>query len=640
MVYYYDIDHNVGISGATINLKLVSPLDISLVKNKNWTVTDEKNGYYTIEIIMENLTERTYTFEISANKTYHVPRTLSSVSLTIRNVYTALTSPDYPSNIIPIGLYNITIIYSNKDKGINIQNDTTVNVTIFTYDSNSTWRNQLSRISSIYNATLFYNSVENWWVLQIDTTNFNLDLSYNLTVWIEKVHYESQGMNITLNLKKRESIMGIVPPSSQVWGENVTFTITYTNLNEIPIPSTVITINWTKSGMIYYTIVDELDGNYTINLNTSAKSPGSYILEIKASAPGYMLRSMQIPFLVRPIDTQIVYQTPSTTAWANSLNFWLEYRDIYHGMPINGTQVSLSCNLTSSYWNWDYDPITKGRFNFEINTTFWPTVGRNLVTFTVTWKNIPYYQNQTVLVFITTRSRSTELDYQPPESIQFGSNATILIRYRDLDNNSIAITNSSSWGPHMNLKIYRDNGNGQFDAGDLLFGPLKGNCWIRGVSGNSFEIIINSSKLEGVGSYNFWIQSNWIGKPYFSAALVMISLTVQPRNTELNYISPGTIGYGLNATIDLTYVDIETSQGIESATITILDLYKQKWNSSGFAWVNELGSGVIGPESHFIRIVQFQSQSEPVFEIPNYFMFRLLQFLLAIRSTLRYIITI
>ncbi|MHA1650167.1 MAG: hypothetical protein ACTSYB_08230, partial [Candidatus Helarchaeota archaeon] len=590
-VYYYDIDHSVGISGATIDLILVNPMDITLVKNINWSVIDENNGYYTIMIDMENLTERVYTFEIRANKSYHIPRTLTSVNLTIREIYTSLTSPDYPSNTIPIGLYNITIIYSNKEKGINIQNDSSVNITFFTYDSNSTWSDQLNGNSTIYNATLFYDAVERWWILQINTENYNLDLSYNLTIWAKKEHYQFQAMNITLNLQKRDSIMGIVPPSSQVWGENVTFSVTYVDLNENPISNTVITINWTKAGTNYYTVIDEGDGNYTIHLNTSANPPATYSLSVTASAPGYVSRSMEIPFIVRPIDTQVTYQTPSTTAWGNLLNFWLQYQDIYHNVPINGTQVDLSCNITDSYWQWEYHPTSVGRFIFEINTSFWPEIGRNPVEFTIAWRNIPYYQNQTILIFITTRERATEIGYQPPESVQFGSNGTIIIQYRDLDNNSVGITNSTSWGPHVNISIYMDDGDGQFGTNDTYFGPSYDSCWIKEIHGDSFEIKINSSKLEGIGSYNFWIMANWNGQPYFAQALIMVSLTVQARNTELNYIPPSTIGYGLNATIDLTYLDVETGLGIDSATITVLDGNKQEWNSSGFAWIDELGSG-------------------------------------------------
>ena len=54
-INYWDIDHDVGIAGAVINLTLVHPSNYKLVYNVNWTYSYVGSGDYVIEIKMENL---------------------------------------------------------------------------------------------------------------------------------------------------------------------------------------------------------------------------------------------------------------------------------------------------------------------------------------------------------------------------------------------------------------------------------------------------------------------------------------------------------------------------------------------------------------------------------------------------------
>ncbi|MHA1787650.1 MAG: hypothetical protein ACTSXT_00315 [Candidatus Helarchaeota archaeon] len=590
-INYWDIDHDVGIAGAVINLTLVHPSNYKLVYNVNWTYSYVGSGDYVIEIKMENLTEQTYTFMITANKSYFVYRKLENINMTIRSRYTLINSPEYPAATIPLGLYNITIYYLDKESGQYLINSSDIVFEFFTYDSNSTWRDQLLGNSTIANATLFFDANEKCWLIQINMTKFNLDLTYNITINISKTHYQTQTINISLSLEKRATVMGVITPESHVWGENVTFTVIYTDLSGDYIPNVVITINWTKQNINYYKVIDEGDGNYTIELNTTAKQARNYYLEINASAVNYMLRSRVILLLIRPIDSSVEYVPPSTTAWGNNLTITLEYRDLIHNNLINGSQISISTNVSNGYWNWYYNPNKAGSFILEIDTKFHSFLlsDNYVVNIHVNWSGIPYYQNQTFNVLIFTRHRNTEIAFQPPETVYYGANSTFTVQYNDLDNSSIGIENQSNpWGSYLKIYVFFTNGT--------LFAPLSDNGWVNELGSGYYQIILNTSKLPNIGTYNFIIRVNWSNvAPFYSNNSIQVSVMVRSRNTEILYSPPLATGFGLNSTLSITYWDVENSIGISDpnnqVNITIWDSYGRMWNDSGYAWVSSQGNG-------------------------------------------------
>ncbi|MHA1271117.1 MAG: hypothetical protein ACTSPY_15090 [Candidatus Helarchaeota archaeon] len=592
-LYYEDTDHgNIGIDGATLTATLLYPTNVSLIQGHNLSVYNPGNGLYIVSFNMENLTEGVYTFQFSINKSYHISRTLSGINLTIRERYTTLTSPDYPSIEVELGLYNISIYYKDIETGNNVVNNSPyVNITFFTYDSNK---------SLVNNAILFAvgSGINNYWIIQINTTGFNINLAYNLSVRATKEHYQSKEINITITLRKASTLIGITPPQSQVWGENSTFIIEYTDLQGNTIPNVQITMNWTQGSINYYSVnYSNNDGTYPVYINTTLGLAKTYILQVVCSAPNYQERTIFVNLPIRPIDSQITYDLPPLTPWGNNISFWIDYTDIFHSNPINGTNTKINININSSYWTWDYDNSQLGRYLILINSTYWNTTGTKYITLDIGWNGEPYYQNQTTQILVSLSKRSTDLTYTPPESVSFGENGSITVKYIDIDNNNQGIINTSSWGSNVRMELWLDNGStsGEIDINDTLFGPMTGWSWIIDQGNGYYEFLINTSRLLNLGYYSFIIIANWSGKPYFDSATISTGITINLRNTEIIYDYPGYIGYGLNATIDLNYLDSISSNGIENTTgkltITVIDSNSTIWGSNGYAWVNDLSNG-------------------------------------------------
>jgi hypothetical protein len=506
LLTYFDIDHSIGISGARISLTCTNPINTNFVFPINWTYSYQGAGNYLVEISMDNLVEKTYTFRITANKSNYVTQTQSNINLTIKGTYTSLTSPESPSAIVPIGMYNITVYYIDRERGVNVGNDTApyLRITFFTYDSNKILINNAKLIQIGPNSNPI-------WLIRINTTNFNMNLRYNLTIQANRTHYEFQELNITLKLRNRDSTIIVTNPASQVWGENVTFIVRYTDLEGTYVRYVNIKINWTNI-MNYYSYVDNLDGTYTVHLNTSAHRPIPYILEINASAPGFTLQTKYVTLPIRPIDSQLAYNPPATTPWNETVNFWIEYTDVFHVLSINGSQIIIDCNISSGYWWWSFDPSIKGRFQLQIDssTPDWGRPGLFYVLIDCKWAATPYYNNQTIVVPVNIRSRATELLLTPPESVVFGFNSTLIVQYRDLDNNTRGITNSSVWGPKVNITVWRDDGflPDVWDSSDSFFGPVSTQCWIIELNNGQYKILINTSVINSIGIFKFWVWAN------------------------------------------------------------------------------------------------------------------------------------
>ncbi len=589
-INYYDVDHSMGIEGANIQLRLVSPTNYVFVFRKNWTYVENGNGDYVIHIQMDNLTLQTYTFQINVSKANYIKRILNNVNLTIEGTLTDLVSPEAPSAIIPIGLYNITIRYIDRERGVSISNDSQpyVRINITTYDSNSTWADQINGNSSIYNATLIpVGSGESiYWVLMINTSHFNMAYSYNLTIYASRKYAESQVLNISLKLKNRESIMSVTYPPSQVWGNETTFTVSYTDLDGLYISGVTIDLNWSL-----HSITNNFDGTYDITLNTSAYGIGTYTIMVNVSAPNFKAQTDYVLLIVKPIDSQVLNQPPSTTAWRDNLTFWLDYMDIFNNEPINGSQINFECDITQGYWRWYFDSSIEGRIWLELNTSAWSTYGSYQINYNLTWAGKPYYQNQSSSITINIRQRSTELIYpSAPDPVQYMENGSILVQYRDVDNNNFGIDNSSG---KVSITVWYDNGTTpeELDPNDTYLNPANNWVWIIEHSNGYYEITINTSKFSIIGKLTFIILINWSGQPYYGNTSTIFNLKINPRSTDLSYIPPGTVGYGLNATVSITYSDLELG-GITNSQIYVKGPDNKYWNSSGYAWVTEIGNGV------------------------------------------------
>ncbi|MHA1379478.1 MAG: hypothetical protein ACTSRG_13985 [Candidatus Helarchaeota archaeon] len=545
----YEDEFGMGVNGATVNLTLLyengNPTSKHFIYNTNWTYYYTGNGIYNIHVAIQNLSAANtkYTFKIDVNKTNYISKTLSAVNMTIRSTYTQLYSPQAPSSIIPLGEYNITIYYEDRENGVRINNGTSPPYVNMTY----TWDNGTMQSRS---RLIQVGTTNTYWELYINTTGFDISLTYVVTITANKTYYEHQELNITIQLRKNVPIMGISPPEGTVWGENVTFNVTYTTIDGSYIPNANIDMDWYKGATPYFTSNDLGNGDYEIALDTSAKvlpSVGYYMVSVNCSenTGTYEVITQQFKLNIRAIDTQILYNAPQITPYSDNVTFTIEYKDIYHDLSIDSDNVSIQLDLDTSaagmqgagYYNWSR---ISPNYAITINTTYWSQIGTYPFEIYVNWSyaagaNEPYYANASIEIDLNIRNRSAQVSYTPIGSVPWGENVSIVIDYYDIDAASyIPIPNNAS------LRLSIGGTSVSFDY------VVKTGSWTI--------YNVNVSKL-AIGDYTI---TTIINNTHYSDATQNIPLTIRQHGAELSYTPPNSIPWSDNLTsLQITFHDTD-----------------------------------------------------------------------------------
>ncbi|MHA1751017.1 MAG: hypothetical protein ACTSYZ_01485, partial [Candidatus Helarchaeota archaeon] len=583
-INYID-EFGLGINNATVQFILLLENGSSTTKHYvlgvNWTYSYQGSGDYLIEFSIAQLSELKYTFKITIWKQNYVERIIPSFNITIRPTYTQFRSPQWPSAVVPQGEFNISLYYEDREAGIRISNDSG-DVEIYYHWNNDTLNTpQRSRLIQVGSGSNTY------WVLWINTSGFSLNDTYNVTLNASKPHYEFQELSINIIISEKQVFMTTTTPPGTVWGQNMTFIVTYTDSSGNEIPSVSITINWSR-----YKVTSLGGGDYQVELNTSEyvlPQKGYYDLNVTANAPDYMQSSQVIKLFIRPIDSNILYDPPATTPYMNNLSFEVTYRDTFHSRNIYSTsKVIISTNITSSYWKFEYLPSTKN-YIITINTSNpqWNNIpGSYEISLSINWTGQPYYQNTTINILINIRLRSAEISYTPPDSVPWGFNlSSLIIWYKDMDasgesypiisNNSLLINESA-----INFAFITRNGDDSYTIHNIDLSNFT----------NPQRIILVIKII----------------KNYYANASRNIIVTIRRHYTSLTYIPPNKVPYGDYMNLTIQYYDIDTSSypliNLNSSALILKNLTGHKFSHSYVYWQNS-------SQSYLITNIDVRSQS-------------------------------
>ncbi|NHI92915.1 MAG: hypothetical protein EAX96_10475 [Candidatus Lokiarchaeota archaeon] len=597
----YEDEFGSGIDAATINLTLKyidggSPGSLHFIYNNNWTYSNISTGTYKISITMENLsTNLIYTFQINVSKTNYVSRSISKLNLTLRDTFTRLRSPYAPSSILPEGLVNITIYYEDREASVGISNETSE-----TYHVNMDW--SWDHTSMQDNSTFYQvgSGINTYWVIQINTSTFistfGSNQIYNLSINASKQYYESQELRVSVKLSLNIPILGLLPPESTVWGENVTFNITYTTIDGQYISNANVTVDWPSS---HYSVYDYEDGNYKITINTSGKpvpnpAIGYYLTEVNVTHPSYDLVSQTFYFRIRPIDTQILYEAPAITPISENVTFALTYKDTFHSVNIYAPEdISISINISSTHFSWVGNPGDE-TYELSIDTDYWDQAGTYTIEIKVNWTGtdpINKYQNKSMIININVRDRQAQLSYDPIGTVPLGQNISLVIQYKDLDLNSYPILFSN------NITINQS----QTKFGDLT-GPIN----------NKYTITeIDVSRL---GEGNCYLNIS-IELENYTTVYAWISFNIRNHSAELSYIPIGIIPWGQNISLTIQFYDLDNN------SYPTLSAENIRINNTNINF-----GGLIGPDDNKYTITDIDVQGLPlgsyyfeiIIELANY----------------------
>ncbi|NVM54733.1 MAG: hypothetical protein HWN66_13610, partial [Candidatus Helarchaeota archaeon] len=400
-------------------------------------------------------------------------------------------------------------------------------------------------------------------------------------------------VNISINYIDSETGLGIVNTTS---GDPVLLNWTWP-FNATIHPDVLNVYGWSNTHNRWVVSGDNASypmgegGRYLLRINfTSIPVGNRSILALNISA-GLTVQSqtLNITFIIEPQTSVMGVTFPQLVVWGVDSVFNVTYQKV-DGSGIPGTVLNLfdldrGQNWNSTHWNYTTLDAATGLFGVTVNTSLYPPPSSGYFRIRVEASG-GSYTPRTLNVFLYVRPIDSQVTLTPPPATGWNTLTNITIQYYDIYN-SIPINDSDVTDltdviinitnvPNAYWTLYNGPANGYYIA------EINTSYW---------------ATLNEIG-HTIYLDITWEGVPYYKNWTgLSVSMPVRSRTTDLSYIAPIQIPYGENSSITFEWRDLEIigGQGIENTSGKVLfelrDWLNQPWNSSGFAWIIELGSG-------------------------------------------------
>ncbi|MBD3227605.1 MAG: hypothetical protein GF329_05390 [Candidatus Lokiarchaeota archaeon] len=597
-----------------------------------WIFTMEYmgNGWYNVTIDTSslgltgtyyvNITVKWLTNSFYNNQSIQIPFNVRNITALLE--YQPPGSTPYTEG----GYISVWLKYSDIDNSLPINN-----ATVEIYYIEDPFNNPLTPFNTslgnytVEGAGIGDNDRSNGWYLVkifMGSDKLNVFGSYDFSIRFNKTNYDSRVIsnisfgirkgftqftspyapqsfvingivNITLNYIDSETGLGIVNTTT---GEPVLLNWTWP-FNSTLHP-TVMNVwgwsnslnRWVLSGDVgNYPMGD--DGRYQLQINFSNIPVGNNsIISLNISAgPIVQSQVLNITFIIEPQTSIMGVTFPQPVVWGINSEFNVTYQKI-DGSGIPNTILNLYDIDKGEYWNpayWNYSVLnpSTGLFNVTVNTTLYPVPSNGYFRIRVEASG-GSYTPRSLNVFLNVRAIDSQVILTPPSASGWNTLANITVQYYDIYYSApINDTNlSDSEGVIINIT------------------NVNSSYWslYNGADNGTFIIELNTSywsTLNEVG-HPILVDVIWRGAPYYNNWTdVSLRIPVRERSTDISYTPPLQVPFYENSTLVIEIRDLEkdTNQGIDNSSgkvnIAVKDWLNNVWNSSGYAWINELGNG-------------------------------------------------
>jgi hypothetical protein len=514
----------------------------------------------------------TFTFHLDIVWTgtpFYQNRTSIPISITIRNRYTNLEHGPYTS--IQYG-NDLVIVFTYRD----LDDQSLLNTGTLSLDA------------SLSGSTIVVNNGDGTFTVTLDTSAFpslgifivNASMSYTGTNFC----FDANDFFYLTLIERRTQLTSEVPSLAVFLEEAVVYVSYFDDSTLAGILGATITATCPNASLqlgVNY-LVDALPGGeYRIRISTLALGNfGQYTITISASRPGspfYQGRALDVSVdVVRRYSTLSVTRSPLTTPFLGNVEFQISVTD-----DVNGTRISLDKSvlsithgggtliLDSQYTLTSASGFYWISFNSTLMTS--QLVAAYPITIQFHWGDSPpYYENSTTSTKVTISTRFTQASVLSTPPAYYFFNISALINFKDyLTGNgisgadvSIVSVNSTSF-----MKWIIDNGDG------------------------TYQILVDTTTLSGLGRYFFAVNLTWYGSPFYTNVTnLSFSVVVNSVSTTLSFTLPQGVTYYLGDEIraNITYTAIEFGVGITGAVLW------SDWNATypTIATINEIDLGV------------------------------------------------
>ena len=454
---------------------------------------------------------------------------------------------------------------------------------------------KLSILLSLSDYSIAYNDATKLFTVSFDTSQFgSLGVhTFILDVrWDGAPFYANQtGRSVSVKVTARQTVLDYQTPAPTQYLDNVTFSVTWTDVAEtstgIEGATIVLYDGVTPISSLYYTIHEVGSGVYSVVLNTTYKAtPGTYniIVNITASALDFFYTSKEDTrsFTIRFRATILSSEPVTSVPYSSAFTAILYYQDIITLGIIGNDSSLVEFNiLNGSSWIYTIEwQQSLGYYLLTVETYNQPTltVGSvNKLHVSMSYAaTSPFYGYDDAYITFEIRSRASSLERQDaPIPTPYLDNVTFTVYYSDADDLT----------PITSANIIVLKGVTPLVSGTDYF--------YSHIGGGVYEIIVRTSALNGLGTTTVTVQVDWIGGvPYHDDTSINIDLSVTQRTTNVEIVTPPSQTYYLeNVTFVVSFLDIETGQELV-ATKSLITVYNDAipLNPSEFSMI-QIGAG-------------------------------------------------
>jgi hypothetical protein len=534
----YDDDFNVTFTFSDVVTGFASPITDATVSVVGYpatmyTIENNFDGTYKI-IFWGNVSEATYYVTVAFSRTNYTSKS-QYFEITVRPMHsTALGWAESVS--VPWGT-NVTLILTYNDTD---HDYVAINGATIIFVSTDGFFNSSKDILGIDYWLL--TNPDGSYTLIICTSRVATGLQpFTLNVTLSKNHYDTVSVFISFQVRDNLTVLqriALDPGTTVPWGDNLTITMLYTNLDNgsSPIFGATIDCDW-DTFYWSYSYNTTLHA-YVLVIRTESRSEGSYTLTITASKGHYQTFMIIENFVLREIQTNLIAQPDYVPSWPVGFNITIRitYYDLDHGELIPYSEVSTDWNDTYYtiiyYGNGTYDLILittcRGIGTHSINVTLWRE----------------HFAQRTVFVSLTL--------VPIPLFVEVISSSPVTTEYNSTDQVIVTVRVTDLYNQLINDSI-------------TTYHWVGGNGTMNFIGAGVYNVSFFAAAK--TGAYVVTIQAN---KTNYQIGISYIMLNILPTDTNLRPItSTVEVVVGENFTISVLFETIYET-GISDANVTFL----------------------------------------------------------------------
>jgi hypothetical protein len=557
---------------------------------QGYTVMPDGFGNYLLNLDTTGMTLGIYSVLITASKNYYQSRAII-LAVDVRELHTSAI-PSTSLLSLPVGYTtSFTITYRDTDLGVPITGAAGI--------IKCNW----SDIHSFGDQNYTVAETATPGVYQVTVYSMDDDTldSYEVLFSVQRYGAQNQSFFVTVELRTHLTSLYLensVDPTP--YTGNITVNLVYYDVDA----STGIVNGTTLGGYVeliitsptlasptFYVSSISSGGIYTIHIPASQWGDvGQVTLNFEVNWIGVNLKftnltlSTKVLITAAPTDL-FIGESPVVTPYGEDITFSIIYFDVGANTGVvNGTGpyagnvhiyievLTVGETLTQAdmiIQEIDYSS-RPGEYRITFSSSLLSGLGSVELKIWLNWTltELPYYQNQIIIVTVYTSHRLTTVDWSPLPLTPYNELVNLTFTFRDSLSGS-AILNSSQ----LSISV----------PGYPAF-----NIYYDGDVTGIFIIEVDTSAFS-IGSQTFAINVIWTGSPYYqNRTNVQIFISVRERYTDLTHGSYEPIQIGNTLHLNFTYRDLDdySTSGMNGGNLQL-----DAW-LTGYYTVDDLGNGL------------------------------------------------